>query len=104
MGKRWSFAGVGVCLALAWTACSRSDEESPVPSVLELTTFDVAEAGWGDAPLPVHFVWSIKNDGRSLQCKLDRDGDGTIDKEIASCRADTIKDALADLPTYTFTN
>ncbi|MBI2388451.1 MAG: choice-of-anchor D domain-containing protein [Deltaproteobacteria bacterium] len=68
-----------------------------------MTTFDVAEAGWGDAPLPVHFVWSIKADGGPLTCKLDWDGDGTIDKEISGCRPDTLQDAVADLPTYTFT-
>jgi len=89
-------------LVLGWIACSSDQEDAPTPE-LAIAAFDVVEKGWGDAPLPVHYAWSItSNTGRSLTCKLDWDGDGTVDKEIEGCNADTTKAALDTLPTFTF--
>lgn len=90
------------CLVLGWVACSSDKDAAPAPQ-LSIAAFDVAERGWGDAPLPVHYVWSIaSNTGKALTCKLDWDGDGTFDEEIAGCAADTTQQALDQLPTFTF--
>src|SRR5438132_440314 len=98
--RRASFL-LPVCFAAF--GCGKSDPPPPpADTFIELSGFDVAEKGWGDAPLPVHYVWSIKSNAPALTCKLDLDGDGAIDREIANCRADTTKDALGDLPTFTF--
>jgi len=86
----------------AWIACS-SDKKDEPPPVLAISAFDTAERAWGDAPLPVHYMWIIEsNTGKPLTCKIDVDGDGTIDKEIAGCSADNTKEAMASLPTFTF--
>lgn len=102
MASRWvGTLGMGA-LVLGWIACSSDKEDAPAPE-LSIAAFDVAEKGWGDAPLPVHYVWAISsNTGRSLTCKLDWDGDGTTDKVIEGCSADTTKAALETLPTFTF--
>lgn len=99
--RRLGTLGVGV-LVLGWIACSSSKDQAPAPE-LSIAAFDVAEKGWGDAPLPVHYTWSIRsNTGKALTCKLDWDGDGTFDKEIAGCSSDTTKEALEGLPAFTF--
>lgn len=100
--RRLGTLGIGA-LVLGWIACSSDDAaQAPAPE-LAIAAFDVAEKGWGDAPLPVHYVWAItSNTGRSLTCKLDWDGDGTTDKVIEGCDADTTKAALEGLPTFTF--
>jgi hypothetical protein len=99
--KVLGIASISALLA-AWVACSSNKDDEPAP-VLAVATFDVSENGWGDAPLPVHFVWSIQsNTGKSLTCKLDWDGDGTFDKTIEGCTADTMNEGLDNLPTYTF--
>lgn len=85
-----------------WFACSSNRDDEPAP-VLAVSAFDVSEKGWGDAPLPVHFVWSIRsNTGKSLTCKLDWDGDGTFDKTIEGCTPDTTDEGNDNLPTFTF--
>jgi hypothetical protein len=48
-------------------------------------------------------MWIIEsNTGKALTCKIDIDGDGAIDKEIANCSSDNTKEAMANLPTFTF--
>jgi len=71
---------------------------------LTIQTFDTLENGWGDAPLPVHFVWRIQAPaGKTLTCKVDVDGDGAIDSTITPCPADTTSTAAAALVAQTFT-
>lgn len=85
-----------------WMACSANKDAEPAP-VLAVSAFDVSEQGWGDAPLPVHFVWSIQsNTGKALTCKIDLDGDGAFDKTIEDCTPDTTNEGLDNLPTHTF--
>jgi len=97
------FGAIGILgLFTAWLACSSEKKDEPKP-VLAISAFDTAERAWGDAPLPVHYMWMIdSNTGKALTCKLDWDGDGTIDKEIANCSTDNTKEAIASLPTFTF--
>lgn len=101
LARSFGLVGMGA-LVFGWIACSSDKADTPTPE-LSIAAFDVAEKGWGDAPLPVHYVWSIaSNTGKSLTCKLDWDGDGTADKVIEGCDADTTRAALETLPTFTF--
>ncbi len=97
--------GLGVTAAF-WPACSSKDEPPPPATttpVLKVTSFDVAEAGWGDAPVSVHFTWAIEsNTGKPLTCKIDFDGDGAFDQEIANCKPATASELPAALPTHTY--
>lgn len=91
-------------LVASFGACSSEKKQEPTP-VLAISAFDTAERAWGDAPLPVHYMWIIEsNTGKSLTCKIDWDGDGSIDREIGGCSADNTKEAIASLPTFTFSN
>lgn len=84
-----------------WAACSRDkDAEDASLAPLAIEAFDVSEKGWGDAPLPVHFVWSIQST-KTATCKLDLDGDGTFDKTIEECTSLSLEGG-GDLPTFTF--
>lgn len=104
-------AGLLVTIGLA---CSSDDKPSggpktQVPAVtaaspeLAITSFDVAEAGWGDAPVAVHFLWEIQSTtGRPLRCDFDLDGDGTIDVSRESCVTSTAAEAMESLPAHTY--
>jgi hypothetical protein len=55
----------------ATTSCSGGSKPVQPPAPLTVATFDVAEAGWGDIPLPVHFVWHITGgSGHALTCRI----------------------------------
>jgi hypothetical protein len=92
---------LGSLLALhAGVVGCAADAAAPAPLAIE--SFDVVEKGWGDAPLPVHFAWSVRNAQGTLTCKLDADGDGVFEREASPCDADTLAVAPAALPSFTF--
>lgn len=108
---RRAFAIVVAMSVLVGIACgtSREDDTIAAPPVtaispeLRIARFDVAEAGWGDAPVSVHFLWAIESTtGRPLTCDLDLDGDGTFDQRIEGCRPDTLDEPIASLPARTY--
>lgn len=99
-------AGIATVIAM-FVACSSDDapgpSKQPGTPVLVVTEFDVAEAGWGDAPVSVHFTWSIDSSStKPLTCKLDFDGDGTFDLEVADCKKNTLAEVPANLPVHTY--
>lgn len=110
---RKAFALVAAALVPIAIACSSDDTSkgpalqapalTPASPELEITSFDVAEPGWGDAPVAVHFLWEIKSTtGRPLTCNFDLDGDGTIDSRRENCTASTASEAMETLPTFTY--
>ncbi|MFO0741425.1 MAG: hypothetical protein U0270_36350, partial [Labilithrix sp.] len=71
---------------------------------MSITSFDVAEAGWGDAPVAVHFTWRVTSTtGKPLRCLLDVEGDGNFDVELPNCDADTKATPIDALPAHTYT-
>ncbi len=91
-----------LCGVLLAAACSEPDPIVSVTPSLEIAAFDVAEAGFGEAPYTVHFVWSIEANDGPLTCELDWNGDGQSDVVQADCAANTVSASLAELPAATF--
>lgn len=109
---RRALSVIVVMSVLVGVACGMSGEDHTMATPpatasspeLRIARFDVAEAGWGDAPVGVHFLWSVESTtGRPLTCDLDLDGDGTLDQRIEGCRPNTIDDPIETLPARTYT-
>jgi hypothetical protein len=80
------------------------DDCKDVPK-LAIESFDTVERGWGDAPLLTHFGWSfVAEEGTTLGCDLDLDGDGVVDKGLYPCTPNTAGLKLAALPSHTYIN
>ena len=114
MARRRSFGlATGLVLASCWLACSPNAPKrdaaitappaGPSTPALSITSFDVAEAGWGDAPVAVHFTWRVTSTTGKLRCLLDVEGDGNFDVELRNCDADTKATPIDALPAHTYT-
>jgi hypothetical protein len=102
-------AALALPIGIACSSDSSSEGQRVAPSAtpaspeLTITSFDVVEPGWGDAPVAVHFTWAIASTtGRPLTCLLDFDGDGTVDRQIDDCKGTTLGEPIDGLPTHAY--